>query len=232
MKNNRLHNFLESIRGEYEESRIVRVNIKEKGRKTTYVVRGRNRCISSIAEDYFAMLLWRTFKSTKITIFVDQPISLSNRKQPYYPDIVVCKTIKKNEKYEILFMIDLKMDVNWHKNSFLKNTNKLEAICKKMKNAKELRGKKGNVIGEKKGKLEFVINPKASYDEVIINSKNSIKNRIKMLEASKNKNINLWVLSKGQHPNSYKYKKDMEPNDDDYNNLIKKMKRIIDKSIG
>ena len=177
------------------------------------------------------MLLWREFKSTKITIFVDQPISLSNRKQPYYPDIVICKTIKNKEKYEILFMIDLKMDVNWHKNSFLKNANKLEAICKKMKNAKELKGKKGDAIGEKKKELEFVISPRASYDEVIINSKNSKKNKIKMLEASKNKNINLWVLSKGQHPNSYKNKKDMEPNDDDYNNLIKKMKKIIEKTI-
>ena len=82
---------MKSIQKEYVNARKVMVGNREAKR----VFRGRSRSISSIAEDLFAKLLFREFKLQRIYIFVDQPISLIDKEKTFYPDIFICKKIKK-----------------------------------------------------------------------------------------------------------------------------------------
>ena len=222
MGNTKIKEFLKSIYKEYVEARKIRVGNREAKR----VIRGRSRSISSIAEDLFAKLLWREFKLNKIHIFVDQPISLGGKGKIYYPDIVICKRINKDE-YEIFYMIDLKLDIGWHRNSFFKEINKLTSICNGMKRAKALKGKIGSVEDESKQSIKFKINSKATYDVVLISSSNSGKNENKLINASKDKNSNIWVLSTGGSLNQYKIKKEIELNEKDYNTLLSKIREVL-----
>lgn len=217
MSRSRLGNFLKDVKKEYEQARDVYIG----ERKTSRVHRGRRRIVASITEDLFAKYLVREFKKDHIHIFVDQPITLEGgKKQTYYPDLVICKYKRKNKIYEILFMIDLKMNIGWIRKKFKKYMKKSEEICKKMKRAKRLKGKVD--IGEEdKEKIEFCINKKAHYDVVIVSSRNSgnKENESDLIKESSNKNSNLWVLSTGSGLS--------KPNKKAYDDLMAKMRKII-----
>ena len=218
----KLKKFLRSIHDEYVEARKIRVGNREAKR----VIRGRSRSISSIAEDLFAKLLWQEFKSKKIYIFVDQPISLEGKGKTFYPDIVICKFINKDE-YEIFNMIDLKLDIGWHRNSFFKEVKKLTSICNGMKRAKGLKGKIGNVEDESKPRIKFKINSKATYDVVLISSRNSGKNENKLISASNDKKSNIWVLSTSGSLNQYEFKREIKFKDKDYNAMLNKIRKVL-----
>ena len=218
----RLKVFLNDIHNEYAKARYVYNSNSQR------LIRGRSRSISSISEDLFAGLLRKEIKSKKVRIFVDQGISLVGKKQTYYPDIIVCTEIDKNE-YEIFFMIDLKTDIGFKRKSIFKIPKKHEKECKKMKSVAELKGKRGDVENEKKKEIKFILNKKTSYDVVIISSASSSRREEKLLQLSKDNKENIWVLSTGRHPNWYQEKKDKQviANEKDWEKLIKKIKKII-----
>ena len=226
MEKNELKKFIKNIHKEYVKARKV----MEGNREAKRIFRGRSRSISSIAEDMLAKLLLREIRSKEVYIFVDQPISLQGKGTTYYPDIVICKMLKKNE-YEIFGMIDLKIDIGWHRKSFFKELSKYTLICNEMKKAKGLKGKKGNIEDEKKPRILFIINNKAEYDVVIVSSRNSGKNENKLISASNDKSNNIWVLSKGGGLNQYENKREIILNEKDYKVLISKIikKLKIDK---
>lgn len=225
MSRSRLSNFLNDVKTEYEKARFVYKD-KEMKKKTTHVHRGRSRIIASIIEDLFAKYLWREFKNVHIHIFVDQGITLDGKGQPYYPDLVICKK-KEKYKFEILYMIDLKMDIGWIRNKYEEYMSNSKEICEKMKRAISLKGNKGDVEDEEKEKLEFCINKKACYDVVIVSSRNSGKYESKLIKKSKNKNTNIWVLSSGGSLNQYKIKKEVKAENETYEVLIEKMQKVI-----
>ena len=223
MSRSRLSNFLNDVKTEYEKARFVYKD-KEMKKKTTHVHRGRSRIVASITEDLFAKYLWREFKN--VYIFVDQGITLDGKGQPYYPDLVICKK-KEKYKFEVLYMIDLKMDIGWIGSKYTNHMKKVKTICEKMKKVKFLKGKKGDIECGKKEKIEFYINKKACYDVVIVSSKNSRKYESDLIKDSNNKITNIWVLSTGDHPNHYGEKIKVKPNEDDYNILIEKILKVI-----
>ena len=126
-------------------------------------------------------------------------------------------------------MIDLKLDIGWHRNSFFKELGKYSSICNKMKKAKKLTGKNGNVEDEKKPKIIFTINDKIAYDVVVISSRNSEKNENMLINASNNKDLNVWVLSTGGSLNQYEHKKEIEVNKNDYIVFLDKIKNNLSK---
>lgn len=218
-----LSRFLNSIQKKYIEAKKVYV----KERVANYVIRGRGKNIASESEDLFAKLLWRVFSLKTIYIFVDQPISLVGNSKTYYPDIAICHKIDKNN-YEIIYMIDLKMDVGWLRNSFSKHAKELNKICNEMKKSNNLKGKLRDVAGEKTSYM-FSIKQCASYDMVIISSRNSgkPKNEEKMKSMSHNKDMNLWVLSSGEHPNHITKLKYIKLHENDWKMLTEKIKKAI-----
>lgn len=224
MSRSRLGNFLNDVKKEYRDARYVYAGKN----KTRRVHRGRSRIIASITEDLFAKYLYREFREfKKVHIFVDQCITLEGRQtESYYPDLVICKKKKKNN-FEILYMIDLKMDIGWIRNKYKDYMNKSKKICEKMKMAISLKGKKGDVEGEDKENYEFCINKKACYDVVVVSSRNAGKLESDLIKDSKNKNTNIWVLSTGGSLNQYKVKKDVEAENKTYETLIKKMQKVI-----
>ena len=138
MSRSRLSNFLNDVKTEYEKARFVYKD-KEMKKKTTHVHRGRSRIVASITEDLFAKYLWREFKN--VYIFVDQGITLDGKGQPYYPDLVICKK-KEKYKFEVLYMIDLKMDIGWIGSKYTNHMKKVKTICEKIKKVKFLKEKR------------------------------------------------------------------------------------------
>ena len=225
MSRSRLGNFLNDVKKEYEKARFVYKG-RNNEKKTTRVHRGRSRIVASVTEDLFAKYLCREFKN--VHIFIDQCITLEGRQtESYYPDLVICKKREEKNNFEILYMIDLKMDIGWIRNKYKDYMNKSKKICEKMKKAISLKGKKGDVEDEDKEKYEFCINKKACYDVVVVSSRNAGKLESDLIKDSKNKNTNIWVLSTGGSLNQYKVKKDVEAENKTYETLIKKMQKVI-----
>ena len=225
MSRSRLVNFLNDVKMEYEKARFVYKG-RNNEKKTTRVHRGRSRIVASATEDLFAKYLCREFKN--VHIFVDQCITLEGRQtESYYPDLVICKKKEEKNNFEILYMIDLKMDIGWIRNKYKDYMNKSKKICEKMNQATSLKGKKGDVEGEDKENYEFSINKKACYDVVVVSSRNAGKLESDLIKDSKNKNTNIWVLSTGGSLNQYKVKKDVEAENKTYETLIKKMQKVI-----
>ncbi len=224
MSRSRLNKFLNDVKTEYEKARFVYKD-KEMKKKTTRVHRGRSRSVASITEDLFAKYLCREFKS--VYIFVDQCITLEGKqKVSYYPDLIICKKNSK-KSFEILYMIDLKMDIGWIRNKYKEYMSNSKKICEKMKQAISLKGKKGDVEDEDKEKCEFCINKKASYDVVVVSSRNAGKYESDLKKDSKNKNTNIWVLSTEGSLNQYKVKKAVKAEVKTYETLIKRMQKVI-----
>lgn len=224
---NQLTRFLNAIHKEYFNAKQILV----KARYTKRVIRGRGRSISSITEDLFAKLLCRIFKSKNIIIFVDQPVSLVEEGQVYYPDIIITKKLK-DKKFEILYMLDLKMDIGWHRNTAFQHPKKLEECCDEMKNSR-LKAKLKNKLLNEKNNFEFYICDDASYDMVIVSSRNSgnPKNESKLLKLSSQNNKNLWVLSYGSHPNRAEKKIDIKANFKDWMALVKKINKVLKNNL-
>jgi hypothetical protein len=120
-------------------------------------------------------------------------------------------------------MIDLKMDIGWHRNTAFQHPKKLEDYCSEMKNS-HLKVKLKNKQMNKKNSLEFYICDDASYDMVVVSSRNSgnPKNENRLLKLSSQNNKNLWVLSYGIHPNRAVKKIDIKANFKDWITLVKK----------
>ena len=136
-----------------------------------------------------------------------------------YPDVIVARPCEaKNEYFEILYMLDLKMDVGYHRDIAVGRTPTQTYVAKAeslledlamLKDSPELSTKSGN---KKKSKTDrfapryfFSMHPQSSYDEVIITSKNA-GNKTKeqeLIERAKDPDCNIWVLSTGDHPNEY-----------------------------
>lgn len=221
-----LLNYLKDIQKEYKKSKQVLV----RDREAKQVFRGRQRAVYSVAEDLLAKRLWRIFKSKRIIIFVDQPISLKGKNKVCYPDITICKK-EDQDRYIILYMLDLKMDVGWHRKSYMSHAKDLTIFCKQMKSCGQLKGKKYDIDEEQKKQIIFDICDNACYDELIVSSKNSGKpeNERKLINKSHDKKTNIWVLLKGKHPN--KKSGGIQPIYNDWIILITKINRIINKYI-
>lgn len=224
-----LKKYIKEIVEEYEKSRDILVN----KRKTKRVFRGRQRIISSVSEDLFAKRICKLFPQKSICVFVDQPITFSHnaKKSTIYPDIIICKQEKKEEnKYKILYMIDLKQDIGWHRNSKLKLYKELKEKCEKIKHTKSV---KGNVFKDDtndKQSIRFTIDNSASYDEVLISSRNSGKQEEEIKKLSNDVNKNFWCLTNSKHPNSKKKEGKIELNFEDWLLLIHKIDKIVNKN--
>ena len=93
--------------------------------KSIEIKRGRNHSISSQTEDLLAYFLLKRIGKLDFEFWVDYPVSFktSSKKtkngspgtKTIYPDISI---VKKNnsEEFEIVEMIDLKMDLGWKRN--------------------------------------------------------------------------------------------------------------------
>lgn len=206
------------------------------------IERGRSRTISGIAEDYFAELLYKEVGKGYLHFFVDQPLVGGTHK--VYPDVIVARPCEaKNEYFEILYMLDLKMDVGYHRDIAVGRTPTQTYVAKAeslledlamLKDSPELSTKSGN---KKKSKTDrfapryyFSMHPQSSYDEVIITSKNA-GNKTKeqeLIERAKDPDCNIWVLSTGDHPNEYGDDVKMYPLDESWEILLKKIGNILE----
>ena len=223
MKNEQkfLDDFINSIRNEYEKARTAAVG----GGKNIF--RGRSRCISAIAEDLFAELISHCV-GNDLYYFVDQPIKceMSSKTKIYCPDLLVCKKNAENE-YLICCMLDLKMDVGWFRNSISDVLQKLADAASDMKHADKLSGKDGK---DKDKNLIFKTCSDLYYAMVTVTTKNSgKKDKATKLCDMSIKDDNVWVLSSGDHPNSYDESVNFECRYDDFDKLIKKIKRCVQK---
>ena len=173
------------------------------------IERGRSRTISGIAEDYFAELLYKEIGKGYLHFFVDQPLVGGTHK--VYPDVIVARPCEaKNEYFEILYMLDLKMDVGYHRDIAVGRTPTQTYVAKAESFAL---------------RYYFSMHPQSSYDEVIITSKNA-GNKTKeqeLIERAKDPDCNIWVLSTGDHPNEYGDDVKMCPLDESWEILLQKL---------
>lgn len=206
------------------------------------IERGRSRTISGIAEDYFAELLCKEIGKGYLHFFVDQPLVGGAHK--VYPDVIVARPHEtKSDYFEILYMLDLKMDVGYHRDitdgkkptlTYIKKAENLLKDLAMLKDSPELSTKSGN---KKKSKTDrsapryyFSMHPQSSYDEVIITSKNA-GNKTKeqeLIERAKDSNCNIWVLSTGDHPNEYGDGVEMCPLEESWDILLQKIRSILE----
>lgn len=221
-----LERYIEEIQNQYAKQSDIYV----KNRKAKRVFRGRQRIISSFAEDEFAKRICKIFNQNIICVFVDQPISYSNKGKTntIYPDIMICK--KENDsEFKILYLIDLKMDIGWGRNSKLNYYKKLKKMCTSLNKSKEISGKIYDSDEDSKIRTNFTIDSNASYDEVLISSRNAgnIDEEIKKL--SRDTKNNFWCLSFGKHPNSKKKEGKIELNYNDWLSLINNIQSVVKK---
>ena len=107
MKVDNIDAFLAAVRNEYICARYPLHS------DNTCIRRGRSRAISGVSEDLFAELLCNCLHEKNLCFFVDQ--TLSGCVHKVYPDVIVAQPLVGNN-FEILYMIDLKMDVGYHRN--------------------------------------------------------------------------------------------------------------------
>lgn len=216
-----LEEFFKNIRNEYEKARTVVVGDGKN------IFRGRSHCISAIAEDLFAELICDCV-GNDLYYFVDQPIrcKMNHLNQTYCPDLAVCEK-KDDNKYFICYMMDLKMDVGWVRNDIDEKLKQLKEAADNITNAVELGGRHGK---NKDEELLFEAYPDLCYDMVIVSAENAgSKSKSKELIDRSDSNDNIWVLSSGVHPNSYDKTANFECRYDDFDQLIKKIKRCVQK---
>lgn len=218
--NKHLKNFIEDIHKEYEIARTINVSGGEKN-----IFRGRSRCISAIAEDLFALLISKCVDN-ELYYFVDQPIKykINNKTTIYCPDLLVCKK-KGDNKYLICHMIDLKMDVGWFRNKIDEKLKQLKEAADNIKKVVELSGKHGK---NKDEELLFQASADLYYDMVIISAENAGSKSERIIAGSVS-DENIWVLSSGVHPNSYDKVPNFKYRYDDFDRLIKRIKRCVQK---
>lgn len=206
------------------------------------IERGRSRTISGIAEDYFAELLYKEIDKDGLHFFVDQPLVGGTHK--VYPDVIIARPhATKSDCFDILYMLDLKMDVGYHRDitagkrptlTYIEKAGNLIKDLALLRDAPELSTKSGS---KKKSRTDrsapryyFSMHPQSSYDEVIITSKNA-GNKTKeqeLIERAKDPNCNIWVLSTGDHPNEYGDDVKMCPLDESWEILLQKIRNILE----
>ena len=142
------------------------------------------------------------------------------------PDLLVCKKNAENE-YLICCMLDLKMDVGWFRNNISDVLQKFADAASDLKHADKLSGKDGK---DKYKDLFFKVCPDLYYGVAIVTAKNSgKKDKTTELCYMSSKDENVWVLSSGDHPNSYDNDANLKCRYDDFDKLIKKIKRCVQK---
>lgn len=184
------------------------------------IERGRRRIISGIAEDYFAELMCNTLNDNSLHFFVDQ--SIKSGKHQVYPDVVIARENGVGH-YVILYIVDLKMDVGYYRNtakpmgkSYIDKAKELEHNLNSLR-ASEIIITNGwredlNAIAS----ISFEIAETAHYDMVVISAENAggQKGKAELLKLSKNSDFNIWALSTGVHPNGTQKINDMVQLDD------------------
>ena len=239
MPRNELDHFLNRVHQAYVEARRPLCADELCG---LTIERGRSRTISGIAEDYFAELLYKEIDKDGLHFFVDQPLVGGTHK--VYPDVIIARPhATKSYYFDILYMLDLKMDVGYHRDitagkrptlTYIEKAGNLLKDLALLRDAPELSTKSGS---KKKSKTDrsapryyFSMHPQSSYDEVIITSKNA-GNRAKekeLIERAKDPDCNIWVLSTGDHPNEYGDDVEMCPLGESWEILLQKIRSILE----
>jgi len=104
-----------SLHKEFQQSRTNRLRQREKPEERVW--QGRGNPLSSVFEFETAKNLSKIY--TKYHFFVDYPITIYNKSgeklRTIYPDILVLKNfnLKKNDKCEVVAILDLKIDLGW-----------------------------------------------------------------------------------------------------------------------
>ena len=145
---------------------------------------------------------------------------------------------KDERRAYLLYMLDLKMDVGYHReyraehgDSYLDKAKGLKSFLKEMSESKELFGKSGT---EKKSKTDknapkfhFSMADGVGYDMVIITAANSGAEwkRNNLIDNAKDTKTNIWLMSTGQHPNEYEiWEEDkVQPCQSSWSELIRKI---------
>ena len=234
---NELDYFLSRIHQAYVDARIP---LCADARSGSAIERGRSRTISGIAEDYFAELLYKELSEENLRFFVDQPLVGGVHK--VFPDVIIARRKEGPASFEIIYMLDLKMDVGYHrdntagedKQSYVAKAKSLLENLALLKDAPEISTKSGN---KKKSKTDssapryyFSMHPQASYDEVIISSKNAgnKEKEQQLIGRAKDPSCNIWVLSIGEHPNEYRNDVNMCPLYENWGTLLQKIRSILE----
>lgn len=79
-----------------------------------HIIRGGARTIAPAFEDMLAQFLYRNlhYKYPKLSILVNQPITMSGHRCPRYPDLAIC--IRKDDgMLEIRHIVEAKMNMGW-----------------------------------------------------------------------------------------------------------------------
>ena len=222
-----IDSFLAAVRIEYLRAR------QPLHSGNSHIRRGRSRTISGVSEDLFAELLCNCLCDENLYFFVDQP--LSGGSHAVYPDVIVSRSIGE-DRFEILYMIDLKTDVGYHRNipagatpyeTYVDKAKKLSNILSDLQSVPEFGvTTKSN---SNNSRLLFRIHPDASYDEVVIATKNagSKEKEAELIRFSNDPETNIWVLSTGNHPNDYEDNISIVPLYDDWNMLLNRIKENL-----
>jgi hypothetical protein len=159
------------------------------------VKRGRSHSISSRVEDILSIYLANKLIDTNF--YIDQPTTVSGRKNPIYPDIMIV-----NNQKEVLNLIDLKMDLGWNRKGFVDFCKKKEELINEIKGGK-CSIKDGNTKVEEN--LSISIN--AKYHIVIVSDKNisekQMQSNFNELSTLTLGNVCVYILTSAVHPNTY-----------------------------
>lgn len=155
--------------------------------------RGRSHTISAQVEDLLAAFLGFNLLND-FDIYVDQPITVVGIKKQLYPDIIL------SDQGILKSFIDVKMDLGWNRDGFVK-------FCiDKEKEIKNILSKDYNL---KDGLTKTIstghISNKLKYHVVIISDKNISDVKFKRnIEETKHLNyVKVYCLTSNQHPNTY-----------------------------
>lgn len=221
-----LSDLLEEIHNQYVLARSP--IFKAKG-----IDRGRSRTISGVSEDLFAYYLRLALDNNKLHFFVDQPLSIDNKKT-FYPDVIISKDLGDNT-YEILYMVDMKTDIGYHRNisgkkkehsSYLDKANELKKLNQLLIESKNISSKNGTT----KSNIHFIANPGVEYQMVVITAQNAGSKDLssELLRFSADDYYNITVLDKSNyHPNEYSEPTRFEPNYNDWERLLKNINQKI-----
>lgn len=185
--------FIDQIIYQYNNAKKLIVSGYE-----THIERGKKRSISGIAEDLFAVWLFKNLQDDSLKLMVDKPVSFASlradkRTKTIQPDIVVARG------ETIIGYIDIKMDLGWNRDLevYLKDKDQL---------IEDMRGKpcwttywKGN----KSFTQDYSFSDNIIYQVVVLSSKNINEERLRanVQCATDCNNVKMYVLTEGQHLN-------------------------------
>jgi len=207
-----------SLQKEFQKSRTKSRKQREKPEERVW--QGRGNPLSSVFEFETAKNLSKIY--TKYHFFVDYPITIYNKSgeklRTIYPDILVLKNfnLKKNDKCEVVAILDLKIDLGWANMKDYKEENDTK-LSDKEKDIEEASLCKFNYIvgaysdAEKKlnnniGKLEAKMPGKGKLKKIFIvctkGNDHSRSERVKKALKSKEYKVLFLLDDKNLHPNT------------------------------